>query len=214
MKELFLLSGLGADERVYNYLDLSGYKLHFIKWIPPLKNESIQDYASRLLEQITSPKPILIGVSFGGMMAIEIGKQIATTKIILISSAQMRSDLPFTDGFMAKLKLHRILPLSLPQKIHSLMFWLFGVTTDTDKKLLKAILDDTDTRFSNWAIDKIITWNNDVVLNNVIHIHGTADRMLPFKHANYTIANGGHFMIVNRAAEISRIIREELGFIS
>jgi hypothetical protein len=148
------------------------------------------------------------------MMAIEIGKQMTTTKIILVSSAQIRSDLPFTNGFMTKLKLHRILPLSFPQRIHSLMFWLFGVTTDADKQLLKSILDDTDNRFSNWAIDKIITWNNDVVLDNVIHIHGTADRMLPFKHANYTITNGGHFMIVNRAAEISGIIREELGSIS
>ncbi|HEY8935142.1 MAG TPA: alpha/beta hydrolase [Cyclobacteriaceae bacterium] len=214
MKELFLLSGLGADERVFTYLDLSGYKLHYIKWISPQKNESIQHYASRLLEQIKSPNPILIGVSFGGMMAIEIGKQITTAKIILVSSVQTCHDLPFTNGLISKLKLHRILPLSLPQKIHTLMFWLFGVTTDADKKLLRKILDDTDTRFSDWAIDKIITWNNEIVLNNVIHIHGTADRMLPLKHADYTIANGGHFMIVNRAAEISKIVREELGFIS
>ena len=214
MKELFLLSGLGADERVYSYLDLSGYKLNFIKWIPPLKNESMQQYSSRLLEQIPSPNPVLIGVSFGGMMAVEIGKQITTTKIILISSAQTRCDLPFTGGLLVKLKLHRILPLGFLQKIHFLMFWLFGVTSESDKKLLKAILDDADNDFSNWAIDKIITWNNDIALNNVIHIHGTADRMLPFKHANYTIANGGHFMVVNKAAEISSIVRKELGFIS
>lgn len=214
MKELFLLSGLGADERVYSHLDLSGYKLNFIKWIPPLKNESMQQYSSRLLEQIPSPNPVLIGVSFGGMIAVEIGKQISTTKIILISSAQTRCDLPFNGGLLIKLKLHRILPLGLFQKIRFLMFWLFGVTAESDKKLLKAILDDADNHFSNWAIDKIITWNNDIALDNVIHIHGTADRMLPFKHATYTIANGGHFMVVNKAAEISSIVRKELSFIS
>lgn len=52
MKELFLISGLGADRRVFEFLDLREYKLNFIEWIQPLRNESIESYARQLLDQI------------------------------------------------------------------------------------------------------------------------------------------------------------------
>ena len=72
MKELFLFSGLGADKRVYEYLDLSAYKVNHVDWIDPLPNESIEEYAGRLSGKIGKNNPILAGVSFGGMVAIEI----------------------------------------------------------------------------------------------------------------------------------------------
>ena len=62
MTELFLLSGLGADKRVFDFLDLQHYKIHHITWPPPLPRESLADYAKRILPQITSATPILIGV--------------------------------------------------------------------------------------------------------------------------------------------------------
>lgn len=105
MKEIFLISGLGADKRVFDYLDLSEYKAFHIRWIDPHPKESIESYATRLLVQITKQKPVLIGISFGGMMAIEIGKLIDTEKIIIISSAKSKKDIP--SGYLGrKLKLH------------------------------------------------------------------------------------------------------------
>lgn len=109
MKELFLISGLGADKRVFNFLDLRRYKIHHIEWIDPATHESIERYAKRISTQIVKEKPILIGISFGGMIAVEIGKQIETEKIILISSARSKKDLP--SNFLArKLKLHTLIP--------------------------------------------------------------------------------------------------------
>ena len=40
-KILYLLSGLGADKRVFDFLDLSDYDIFHIAWIPPLKSESL-----------------------------------------------------------------------------------------------------------------------------------------------------------------------------
>ncbi|HNC31654.1 MAG TPA: alpha/beta hydrolase, partial [Cyclobacteriaceae bacterium] len=88
MKEVYLIPGLGADRRVFQYLNLAEHSISHISWIEPLPNESIEQYAGRLTEQIKSPDPILVGVSFGGMIAVEIAKQIKTNKIILISSAR------------------------------------------------------------------------------------------------------------------------------
>ena len=88
MKELYLISGLGADKRVFDFLDLPGFKIHHIEWVEPGDHETVENYAKRLLNQIRTVKPILIGLSFGGLIAIEIGKLMETEKIILISSAR------------------------------------------------------------------------------------------------------------------------------
>ena len=90
MKDLYLLSGLGADKRVFHFLNLGENHIHHIHWICPLKNESLTEYAGRLCQHIKSATPILTGVFFGGMVAIEIGKIIKAEKIILISSARTK----------------------------------------------------------------------------------------------------------------------------
>ena len=89
MKNIYFFSGLGADERVFQYVDLSFCNPVFIKWNMPMKDECIENYALRLTEQIIEENPILVGVSFGGMIAVEVAKLIETEKVILISSAKM-----------------------------------------------------------------------------------------------------------------------------
>ncbi len=90
--EIYIFSGLGADERAFQRLDFSGYSINFIKWVLPNVKDTIESYATRLLEQIKTKKPILIGLSFGGIMAIEIAKQIETEKVILIASAKTKNE--------------------------------------------------------------------------------------------------------------------------
>lgn len=207
MKELFLISGLGADRRVFEFLDLAGYNLNYVEWISLQPNESIEQYAQRLLEQIPVKKPILIGVSFGGLMAVEIGKLIETEKIILISSAKTRSELPWYFKLGGKLKLNRLFPSSPPSFV---LFYAFGVSGKYEKELLMNIVRETDPTFLKWALNKILSWKNDVILSNVIRIHGTKDRLFPNQKANYLIQGGGHFMIVNKASEVSECIKRSL----
>lgn len=208
MKELFLFSGLGADKRVYEYLDLSAYRVNHVDWIDPLPNESIEEYAGRLSGKIGKNNPILVGVSFGGMVAIEIAKHIPVEKIILISSAKSRKDIPAPRfDFMRKLQLHRFIPTRLVKNPNRIVFWFFGVEKKWEKDLLRAIMRDTNIAFFRWAIDRIVNWPNETVLANAIHIHGTNDRLIPFTTADYKIEGGGHLMIINRAQEIDQIIK-------
>jgi pimeloyl-ACP methyl ester carboxylesterase len=207
VKDLFLISGLGADRRVFEFVDLSGYKLNFIDWIPPQPSESIEHYAERLLQQIPVKKPILIGVSFGGMMAVEIGKLIETEKIILISSAKNQSDLPWYFRLIGKLKLSRHFPATPPP---SILFYAFGVKEKYEKELLVNIIRKTDPLFLNWALEKIFSWKNKSSLPDSVKIHGTNDKLFPNRKANYLIEDGGHFMIVNRANEIGALLKSIL----
>jgi thioesterase domain-containing protein len=81
-QSIYIFSGLGANERVFSELDFTGFRTTYIKWLPPAKNQPIEKYASRLLAQITAPNPVLIGLSFGGMVAVEVAKQIKVEKVI------------------------------------------------------------------------------------------------------------------------------------
>ncbi len=210
MKNLYLLSGLGADKRVFDGIDLSKFNAHHIRWIEPQNNESIEQYASRLIGQIPSHKPILIGLSFGGIMAIEIAKLIETEKIILISSAQIHEDIPVLYRLMGRLGITTIVPTSFFKSVNWLTYWFFGVESTHEKALLKSILEETTPDFLAWAIHAIVNWKHKARLTNVYHIHGTADRILPLRKVNYRIQDGGHFMILNKQKEITQLLNSLL----
>lgn len=210
MKEVYLIPGLGADRRVFQYLNLSEHSISHISWIEPLPNESIEQYAGRLTEQIKSPDPILVGVSFGGMIAVEIAKQIKTNKIILISSARTQHEIPLHFKLLGRTGIQNILPASWWKRPNQLLYYFFGIQTVQERALLSEILRDTDSRFLKWALHQIVHWKNELVPENAVLIHGSADRLFPNSQADVTIPGGGHFMIVNRAAEISTQLKQIL----
>ncbi len=89
---------------------------------------------------------------------------------------------------------------------------MFGITNRQDKLLLKEILESTDTRFSKWAINEILNWKRKAGPGNLIRIHGDKDRLLPINKfkPTYLLKGAGHFMIANRATEISEILEMEI----
>lgn len=70
MQKIYLVSGLGADERVFVNIKIPHSEIIHLRWEIPLRNESISNYAKRLINQIDlTHNVILIGVSFGGLIA-------------------------------------------------------------------------------------------------------------------------------------------------
>jgi len=212
VKDIYIFSGLGADKRMFDFIGLSGFNVTFIEWIKPLTDEPIEKYVLRIIEQIKTPDPILIGLSFGGIMAMETAKVISTSKVILLASAKTGDGIPCYYKCMVRLRLHKLLPAIFFLRPFFLTYWLFGTETDKDKKLLKNILQDTDSDFLLWAIDRIGYWNNTTVPENTVLIHGTKDRILPSKWVNpdIKVVGGGHFMTVNQAQLLTEIIRKEI----
>lgn len=211
-KTIYLFSGLGADYRAFRHLDLPGYRKVYIQWVKPGRKESMAHYATRLCSQITTPNPILIGLSFGGMIAVEVAKQIPFEKIVLISSAKTKAELAAGSSLFFKWKLYKVIPGSILRQPNFLVNRLFGAETASDKQLLGEILEDTDVPFFRWAMDNIVNWDNETVPAHLIHIHGTADKIIPYQggKADYSIEGGGHLMILNRADTINKIILDYL----
>ena len=83
MKKIYCISGLGADERAFSKLNIKGFELKVIRWLMPIKDETLPEYASRMRQDIDDDNPILMGLSFGGMLCTEIAKQVPVKKIII-----------------------------------------------------------------------------------------------------------------------------------
>jgi len=210
--KVYFLSGLGADEKAFQALTLPGVEPVHLNWMAPLKKESIESYARRMAERITEPDPVIIGLSFGGMIAIEMAKSIPVKKLILISSAKGKQELPPYFTICRYFPFHKLLPLRLISMNEKAMFYIFGTRSVEQKKNLISIINNSITGFNEWAIDRIVNWANKETPANLTHIHGNADKLLPYRFvkADHTIDNGGHFMIVNQAKEISVILQKLL----
>jgi len=207
----YFISGLGADERIFSKLKLSGkINIIHVEWIDPHKNESLESYAERLSRMIDTSKPFaLVGVSFGGMIAVEISKRLKPAATIVISSTILSSHLPALYRFAGKLKLLKFIPSKLLKASNKLtQHYYFGTKSGSEKILLNRIIKDTDPYFLKWAIGSILNWENKVKPERIFHIHGTNDKILYSKKArpDFVIENGTHFMVYQNANKISVII--------
>lgn len=213
MKTIYCISGLGADERAFSKLKISGHALQVIPWLIPDADETIAHYATRMREGITEPNPILMGLSFGGMICTEIAKQVPVSRIIIISSIKSSKELPWWMRTVAALKLNKIVPLRSTRLSRPIQNRMLGIQSQEEKALVYALRNKAELPYTNWAVNQAINWKNDWQHPHIYHIHGDHDHMFPIKNikADYRIKNGGHFMIMNRAAEVSACINTILG---
>jgi len=210
MKRIYCISGLGADERAFEKLSVNGAEIVPVKWCPFDKHDDLQCYAQKMSSTIKEDKPIILGLSFGGMLATEISKMRETTKVFLVSSAKTSDELPESSGLLKFIVNTKILPDWLLTKPNNVMLDMLGAQTEDEKVLLSNIIKDSDPALMKWALKAILHWENDTYPPIITHIHGTADKVIPPENvsANHWIDDGQHMMIYSRGAEISAIIEK------
>ena len=96
MINLYFISGLGADKSAFSRIELDGVNINHIEWINHSQKENLQSYCKKLLPQFDTSKPfVIVGLSFGGIIAQEISKLITPQKTILISSVYHHKQFPW-----------------------------------------------------------------------------------------------------------------------
>jgi len=213
MSTIYLTSGLGADWRMFQFLKLPEHlPRQHVEWIPPAhQDEPLPVYVKRLRQQIPDPHPILIGLSFGGVAAIELSKILHPRKTILISSLATRQALPWYYRALGKTAIQRWVPLKVLQSL-PFAAWFFGAHTPQEKKLLKEVIRDIDELFLRWSLGQLLEWPQEELLPGLVQLHGTADRVLPLhdRPSLLKVHGGGHLMVMHQAGEISAILKEIL----
>jgi pimeloyl-ACP methyl ester carboxylesterase len=214
-KTIYVLSGLGADKRVFQKINFGNYKPEFINWIEPFDNENISEYSKRISEQIIEKNPIILGISFGGIVAQEIASKIETEKLILLATFEKRNDLPKYLRLLGTLKIDKMIPVSILKSHNFLTDYLFGTKTIVNSRILKGILIDTEKKFLKWSLRQLAIWkgNKKLKTESKITIHGTKDKIIPKnrqKNYDYEIQDGGHFFTLTHEKEINEILKTEL----
>lgn len=211
-KRIYVISGLGVDESVFTNLSFGQSEVVFLKWMKPSNDDTLNTYAKKLQSQIKEENPIIVGLSFGGMLAVELAKLMTVHKLILLSSAKTKYEIPWYYRWAAKLNLHKAIPIALLKKANFISYYCFGIDDKENKILLKTILNNTDSVFLKWAINEIVKWDNQTLPSQYIHLHGTKDRILPIRFIENCIAldNAGHFMVMQNAGSINVLIERYL----
>ena len=208
---IYFVPGLAASSTIFEHIELSKerFEVHYLDWlIPQSQNESISDYAKRMCDLITHENPVLIGVSFGGIMVQEMGKIITTKKIIIISSVKSAKELPKRLRVAKATKAYKLFPTKAVINLENFAQYAFGNTAKKRVDLYRKYLSMRDENYLPWAIYNVLHWQQTNPLPEVIHIHGNNDGVFPIKHIkNCIVIEGGtHIMILNKAKQISKLI--------
>lgn len=199
---VYLMPGLAASTLIFERIALPKdiFETHLLEWEIPLDNESLTDYAKRMTKKIKHKNPVLIGVSFGGILVQEIAKYLDVRKVIIISSVRSKTEFPRRLKVAKTTKAYKLIPMRLIANIETLAKFSFGEKVNQRLKLYKKFLSVRDIRYLNWAVEQIIFWDRTGIDETVIHIHGDLDDVFPIKYIkNCIVVKGGtHTMILNK----------------
>jgi pimeloyl-ACP methyl ester carboxylesterase len=199
---VYFMPGLAASSLIFERINLpeAVFDIHLLDWELPLSLETLTDYAERMAKLVTEPNPVLIGVSFGGVLVQEMAQFLAVRKLIIISSVKTNLEVPFRMKFAKTTKAYKLLPTSLLQNVELLTKFSFGDAIKRRLKMYEKFLSMRNKVYLDWAIEQMLLWSRTEPDSNVVHIHGTLDEVFPAKNIhNYIPVSGGtHIMILSK----------------
>lgn len=199
---VYLMPGLASSAAIFERIVLPEdvFEIHLLEWEIPLDNESLVDYAKRIAAKIKHENPVLIGVSFGGILVQEMARFINVRKVIIISSVKSNLEFPRRFKVAKTTKAYKLIPMSLLSSLENLAKFSFGEKINKRLKLYEKFLSVRDIRYLEWAVEQVILWDRTIVDKNVIHIHGDADDVFPIKYITdcIVVKGGTHIMIFNK----------------
>jgi len=209
---VYFISGMGADGRLFRNTRLpEGFQMHFVTWITPDDKDTIATYASRLVEQIDTTQPFaLVGVSLGGIMAVEIAKISSPVATVIVGSIPVAAHLPrYYVTLGRSLGLLRVLPGSVFKRAAKIKRY-FTRESHTDRRLVWQMIDESDGDFLIWAMKAVLRWENKELPPSLWHIHGSRDMVFPIMltRPSHTIRRSGHLAIITHAEEVNGILRD------
>ncbi|MBB1192098.1 alpha/beta hydrolase [Flavobacterium sp. SOK18b] len=199
---VYFMPGLAASTTIFERIKLpeTDFEMHYLEWEIPFDNETLVAYAKRIADKIAHKNPVLIGVSFGGILVQEMAKHIAASKVIIISSVKSNTEFPVRLKLAKSTKAYKLIPMNLILNIESLAKFSFGEKVNQRLKLYEKFLSVRDIRYLTWAVEQVVLWDRVTIDESVIHIHGDLDDVFPIKNIKKCIVvkGGTHIMILNK----------------
>lgn len=152
MRNIYCISGLCADSRIFSNLSVADTCFIHISWPEYEVSDTMETYAMKVSEMITESNPIIVGLSFGGMLATQIAKIRDVEKVILISSAKNVSEKPAILSLFKSVINADILPSKIYKTTNPFLFYLFGTESIEDKNAIREIIKNSDAELMKRCI--------------------------------------------------------------
>lgn len=209
---VYFVPGLAAGKEIFRNLTFpeTKYQVHILEWLIPETKESIEAYSKRMAAMVIEPNAVLVGVSFGGVVAQEMSKFLELRKLAIVSSVKTKKELPRRLKMARKTFAYKLIPTSLVLSASDITKFGIGPKTKKRLKLYQEYLHVRDKKYLDWAIKNMVTWNRIEKIDGVVHLHGDSDIVFPVRNIDEYIAikGGTHIMILNKGAEVSEKLME------
>lgn len=213
MPTLHCISGLGADQRMFQRLRIAGWELKEVPWPHIDRHDDMACYAQKVAALIPEgPEHAILGLSFGGMLASEIARVRPEQRVIIVSSAKEPAELGPANGILKFIVTRRLFPVGLMRIPNKVILRRFGAYDEQSQLLLRTTLDDSSDHLVSVAGKVIMEWKSTPAPPAIVHIHGTVDQIIKPEpvHPTHWVEGGEHMMIFTKAEEVSELIGRHL----
>lgn len=210
MSRLLLFTGMTPNAGTFRHQVDSLPNAKVVEWLAPEPDETLTAYSDRMASHLADEEPAyLAGLSFGGIVALEVACRIKVAGCFLISSIRSPSELP------PRLKMFR----SLRHVSAEHVFKSVGAIADAIPRFLRtrsiarlSKFAHDEGRWHRWSTAAVLGWapHSAIELVLVLRIHGDSDRTFPARYLNadVIVRQGGHELPLTHPEEVTVFLRD------
>lgn len=193
-RTIYLLPGMTPEYPIFSRLTPLLPESEIVTYLPPRPRESLGSYCVRMAEHMTADA-VLVGVSFGGIVALEISRVLKPRGCILISSIRDPRQLP---------PWFRVLGRIDPRTMSALIEMVGKLASVLPKKLstrsvlrLRKLYGESGA-WHRWATSLVLGWRPKPFDFPIMQIHGDRDYTFPIRYvsADVCIKGAAHSLLV------------------
>jgi len=215
-RPIYFISGLGATRVAFENTKVpKGWSKHFIDWIEVKdEDEALENYVERLSEQVKHKNPVFAGLSFGGIIAMELTKLYTGTFAIMLSSFRDKRDLATSLRVLLSMKAYKLIPNIEMNAIRKLVRKAYAVSSKVTEDKLIEMMGQESPMFLRWACKQIDLYQYDPAHNIKLYpIIGTSDKLVDlWEDAEVLeVPNGTHIAVYAHDVIVNEYIATILG---
>lgn len=202
---LVMFPGMTPDGRIFREQQQAIPHLQIVEWPQHQAGDSIASFARRCVAALNiKPGSVVGGVSFGGIIALEVACLVEAPACLLISSVRCPAELP---PWMRLARLMSALPLgnALSLAGHIANSWPRKFRAPATARCAK--FSGEDGNWYRWATAAVLRWRPNPTIERLrtLRLHGERDRTFPCRYIRGAaiVPGAGHVLPLTHSSAVT-----------